>query len=132
MLNACAIEFREDVDDEVAVHIWILLIPLVNSFASSIDVCLKQRIFHLIKIFVKKKHLTLSGDVCNCLKANNLAWSGCKSALDGRLCFLSPMEGFGDPIGVVLGEFLSGSATGDGDACIESIPESPPPPPACN
>lgn len=37
---ACAIELSDDVDEDVAVQICILLIPLLNSFASSIDVYL--------------------------------------------------------------------------------------------
>jgi len=117
--------------------------------------------------------LTWSGDVWDaaaaaaaaaCRNANNLAWSGCKSALDRRR--VRPTDGVGEPaVGVVdgdgefdfdptpallqfpipttqlplLGLFNPSSpqssvivtpgghvkAFGEGDACTESIPESP-------
>lgn len=53
---------------------------------------------------------------------NRRAWSGCKSALDGRRC-LPPLF-----VNGVDGPLVGSSADlfGDGDACVESIPESRP------
>lgn len=68
----------------------------------------------------------MSGDGASCLSVNIRAWSGCNRALDGLLKFLS-IEGVGEPLGggVHGEEFLSILAIGDGEAWIESMPESP-------
>lgn len=78
------------------------------------------------------KNSTWSGDSCCCRSANNLAWSGCNRALDRRRGFVS--DGVGDSLGGdVHGDILipdetpgmETNAFGDGEACIESMPESP-------
>lgn len=74
-----------------------------------------------------------SGDICCVRNASNRAWSGCRSALDGRILLLLLNDGVGEPDGEWHGDVTIGGTTpgrhaaafGDGDACIESIPESP-------
>lgn len=96
----------------------------------------------IVQIYLEKikiEYSTWSGDNCWLRRASSLAWSGCKSALDGRRgIFL--IDGEGEPFGgLLIGETgfdddafaAPGNVTnafGDGDACTESIPESP----ACN
>lgn len=78
------------------------------------------------------KKSTWSGDSCCWRRANNLAWSGCSRALERRRGFVR--DGVGDSFGgEVHGEIfipddtpgIETNAFGDGEAWIESMPESP-------
>uniref|UniRef100_A0A182NW99 Uncharacterized protein n=1 Tax=Anopheles dirus TaxID=7168 RepID=A0A182NW99_9DIPT len=79
----------------------------------------------------KLARLTWSGEA-GARSANSRAWSGCSSEVDGRRVVRST-EGVGEPaVGDALGEIAldttsgwHGMAIGEGDACTESIPESP-------
>lgn len=75
--------------------------------------------------------LTWSGEA-GARSAKMRAWSGCSSDVEGRRVARST-EGVGEPaVGDALGEMAldttsgwQGMAIGEGDACTESIPESP-------
>lgn len=77
-------------------------------------------------------YCTWSGDSCWFRRASNRAWSGCRRALEGRRGLL-PFDGVGEPpFGGVAGCTTAGTMTpgkhanafGDGDAWIDSMPES--------
>lgn len=120
---APATDVSEDVVLELAVHSCCCkpepnvpgpIVLTVNSAISSMD--------------------DWSGDICCERIASNRAWSGCKSALDGLRNLLQLLsDGVGEPIGDWHGDVMIGGTTpgkqaaafGDGDAWMESIPESP-------
>lgn len=134
-------DVNDDVVLELVVQIWIphdALAPTLNSVISSMEVCERGKYLnwyrpiclYIFSIWIKLVS-TWSGDSCWLRRASNRAWSGCRRALDGRRGLL--FDGVGEPpFGGVTGCTTDGTTTpgkhtnafGDGDAWIDSMPES--------
>lgn len=117
-----AIDVIDDVVLELAVYNWPMAAAvLFKSVALLFN-------FNCVKYSVKSSVDDWSGDWelrHGMGNGNKRAWSGCNKAHDGRRFFVLHIDGVGEPHGdgdLTPGKYAA--VFGDGDAWIESIPES--------